>query len=71
MITTINTGDTRVLRNRVKLDGGVFDGWLETTRQIPDCHVVSIAVQEFREGNGAQRIQRSSYVCAAGKGVAL
>lgn len=71
MITTIITGDTRVLRNRTKLVGGVFAGVLETDRCVPDGYVVSIAVQEFREGNGPQRIQRTSYVVCGGKGVAL
>lgn len=55
----------------VKLQGGVFSGNLVTDRRVPDGHVVTIAVQEFREGNGPQRIQRSSYKIENGCGKAL
>lgn len=64
-------GDTRVLKNRVRLEGGVFAGVLETDRCVPDGYVVCISVQELREGNGPQRIQRTNYLVKGGKGVAL
>lgn len=68
---SMSTGDTRVLRNRVKLEGGVFSGRLETDRKIPDDYVVSIAVQSCVAENGHRKIQRSNYLCVAGHGKVL
>ena len=65
------TGDTRVLKNRVRLEGGVFAGVLETDRCVPDGYVVSIAVQSAVAENGQRNIQRTNYLVRGGKGVAL
>lgn len=68
---TQGTGDTRVLRNRTKLEGGVFAGVLETDRCVPDGYVVSIAVQSAIAENGQRNIQRTNYLVRGGYGKAL